>query len=175
MKKILCTLLAALLLTSAALADTVDYADPERELAFRYDDSAFEIGMDDVGDDEHLVILSAVRADWGEYYIRFHLRDLDDGETFPTLADFAEIEQALGTTATQSDWAGFRNVITYDIDDPEAYEQVFVVPVYDEDDDEVEDILTINVSISKLEDEEAGMARDDAISGVLDTLKILDD
>ena len=101
MKKMLCVLLAVLLLTATALAETATYADPEGELAFSYDADAFEVSMDDVGDDEHLVILSGAQEAWGEYYIRFHLRDLEDGEAFPVLADFAEIEQSLNTKATQ--------------------------------------------------------------------------
>ena len=173
MKKIICVLLAVLLLTVTALAET--YADPEKDLSFTYDADAFAIGMDDVGDDEHLILLGGTQEAWGEYYIRIHLRELEDGETFPTLEDFADIEEALNTTATQVEWNGFKDAITYSIEDEESYESVCIIPVYDADDGEVEDILTLNIYVANLEDHEAAMARDDAISAVLDSLELLDD
>ena len=43
-----------------------------------------------------------------------------------------------------------------------------------EDEDEVEAILTVNISVTKLEDEDAGMGRDDAISNLVVTLKVDD-
>lgn len=176
MKKLIVALMiAALCLTGAAMAKT--YTDRDHDLTFEYDENFFEISMEDETDDELLVILSAKDPALTDTGIRFHLADLDDGETFPTLADFADIEQSLGTKVEQGEWNGFKDVFSYDIPGDEVYESVFIVPVYDDDDDDhdVEDILTINISATKLDDEEAAMARDDALSAVLDTLKVLDD
>ena len=174
MKKIVCILIVALMLTTAAFAEIQPYTDPEGDIAFSFDTDCFELYMDDVGDDEHMIILTGTRADWSDCYIRMHLRELDDGEAFPVLADFEEIEKGLNTKAKQSDWNGFTDVIMYEIDTADDFEQVFIVPVRD-DDGEIEDILTINAFADKLEDEDAGMSRDDAISAVLDTLKVLED
>ena len=176
MKKLIVALMiAALCLTGDAMAKT--YTDRDHDLTFEYDENFFEISMEDETDDELLVILSAKDPALTDTGIRFHLADLDDGETFHTLADFADIEQSLGTKVEQGEWNGFKDVFSYDIPGDEVYESVFIVPVYDDDDDDhdVEDILTINISATKLDDEEAAMARDDALSAVLDTLKVLDD
>ena len=175
MKKLTCALLAiALMLLMAAMAETRTYEDPDGEIAFDYDTDEFDIAMDDEGDDEHLIILAGTQQDWGEYSIRFHLRDLEEGEAAPTLADFAEIEAALDTEVTQGEWNGFEDAFYYDVSSEEDYEMVFVVPLYDEG-GEADELLTINVAVSALDDEEIGMARDDAISAVLDTLEVLDD
>ena len=174
MKKIVCMLLVVILLGAAALAETVNYADPEEEIAFAYDTDDFKIEMDDVGDDEHLVILGGVRENWGSYSIRIHLRELEDGEAFPEKADFAETEAALDTSVDQGEWNGFEDVFMYSVADEQYFEQVFIAPVAD-DDGEIDGILTINVRVEKTDDEETGMNRDDAISAVLDTLELLDD
>ena len=172
MKKMFAVLLAALLtLTTAALAAT--YADGE--LAFEYDDAAFTISANDVGDDEQLVILDFNGAAWGEGYVTIHLRETEDGETFPTKQDFADIEEALGVTVVQGDWANFKDVFSYTFDDEDgSVLGVFIAPVYD-DGGELEDILTVNISVAPLEDEAAGMARDDAISALVDSLKVAED
>ena len=178
MKIISAMLIAALLLAGTAMAETKTYIDRDKDLTFLYDDASLKIAMEDETDDELLVILDGTDPAWGNVFVKIHLADLDEdrGETFPTLADFAELEKALNTTVTQGDWNGFRNVFSYEIDDGDAMEYVFIAPVYDDDHaNEVEDILTITIGIDKIEDEEAGMQRDDAISEVLDTLNILDD
>ena len=41
----------------------------------------------------------------------------------------------------------------------------------DDDGDEVEDLLTVEIGIENIEDEETAMERDDLISAVVDTLK----
>ena len=51
-------------------------------------------------------------------------------------------------------------------------EHFFIAPVMDDDGKEVEDLLTVHIGVSKIEDESVAMARDDAISAVVDTLKI---
>jgi len=48
-----------------------------------------------------------------------------------------------------------------------------VAPVMD-DGKEVEDLLTVHTGVSKIEDESAAMARDGAVSAVVDALKIDD-
>ena len=50
-------------------------------------------------------------------------------------------------------------------------EHYFIAPVTD-DDGEVEDILTVIIGVSRLDDEDAAMERDDLISNVMDSLKM---
>ena len=170
MKKTLILLLAAVIALSAtALAATYRYED---DITFIYDETVFEITMDDHTDDEDLIILSGKEAAWGNTYIRIHLADLDDGKTFPTLDDFAVMPDA--KDLTQGEWNGFSNVIMYTVEDAEGgTESFFIAPVTD-DDGEVEDILTVEVGVAPLDDEALGMARSDKISEVLDTLKVED-
>ena len=60
----------------------------------------------------------------------------------------------------------------YTIEDEDGTsDSFFIAPVAD-DDGEIEDILTVEISVSKIDDEETAMARDDAISAVVDSLKI---
>lgn len=60
--------------------------------------------------------------------------------------------------------------VEYEDGDAEHY---FIAPVTD-DDGEVEDILTVIIGTSPIEDEDTLMARDDQISAVLDTLRVDD-
>ena len=173
MKKMIAALLTvALLLSCAALAESYRWKD---DLTFEYDANAFEIAMDDHTDDEDLVILNFKNPEWGEGYVRIHLRDLEDCETFPTKADFAEVEKGLNTEVTQGDWAGYKDVFMYSVDDGDSLEGTFIAPIYDNDDKEIEDILTVRISVTKIDDEETAMDRDDHISDIVDTLKVLDD
>ena len=122
-------------------------------------------------EDLHLLVLQGIRAEWDEYAIAFAMRELEDGETAPSLdnpGDFVED----GATLEQGEWNGFENVIMYTTETDDTLQQVFVVPV--EDDGEVEDVLAITVTTKKLDDEEAAMAQSDAISAVLDSL-VIDD
>ena len=170
MKKMLIMLLVAILTLSAtAFAATYTHED---DIRFEYDDNAFEISMDDHTEDEDLVILSGKNEAWGETFVRIHLRDLEDGEKFPTMDEFTAMPDA--KDLTQGDWNGYKNVFTYNV----AYEDggaeyYFIAPVTDED-GEVEDILTVVIGTSAVEDEEAAMERDDLISGIVDTLKVDD-
>ena len=50
----------------------------------------------------------------------------------------------------------------------------FVIPVKDNDDNEVDDILTVQIGVSKIEDEATLQERDDAISAIVDSMKIDD-
>lgn len=177
MKKIIAMLLAAaMILTCAAMAETRTYTDHDKDITFQYDDAQFEITMDDETDDELLVILHGKNADWGEETsIRIHLADLDDGEKFPTVDDYADMTAATGDEVKQGEWNGFNDVIMYNYTIDDYTENVFIVPVHDDDDNEVDDILTINIGVTRSEDEEAAMLRDDVISEVVDSLKIIND
>lgn len=168
MKKFFAILLAATLtLAASAFAATYTYKD---DITFEYNDKFFEITMDDHTDDEDLVILT----DKNGGFVRIHLGDLDDGETFPTLEDFKEIEEANDTKVEVMDqWANYKNVFTYGYDVDNYHEDVFIAPVYD-DDGEIDAILTVNIGGEKIEDEDAAMDSSDWISEVVDTLRVDD-
>ena len=169
MKKLLPMLLALamLFLSASALAEDVAYDDPAGALAFVYDDNVFEIEADDDNGSEHLVVLNGTQEDWGDYFISLYVRELAEDELFPTLDDYAELEEGLNTEVTQGEWNGFQDVILYTVQDDASYEQVCIVPLAVAD-----SLMTVDVKVELLEDEEASMARDDAISAVLDTLSI---
>ena len=171
MKKFFALVLIAILtLTATAFAETYRYED---DITFNYDEKLFDITMDDHTDDEDLVILSTKD---GNNFVRIHLAELDDGETFPTIADFKDLEEGLGVKVeTLETWAnGYKNVFTYAVDNEDGtMETTFIAPVYD-DDGEIDDILTVRIGVEKDVDEAAAMARDDAISDILNTLKVDD-
>ena len=128
--------------------------------------------MDDHTDDEDLIILDGKDAAWGNTFIRIHLADLDDGERFPTMDSFTAMPDA--KDLTQGEWNGFKDVFMYTVESEDgASEHFFIAPVIDND-GEVEDILTVNIGTSPIEDEDTLMARDDQISAVLDTLRVDD-
>ena len=170
MKKLFVILLVAILtLTATAFAATYTYED---DIAFQYSEESFEISMDDHTDDEDLVILTGKEAAWGNTFIRIHLRDLDDGEAFPTMESFTAMPDA--SEVTQGDWNGFKDVFMYTVENVEGgTEYYFIAPVTD-DDGEIEAILTVNIGVSEVDNEDAAMDRDDLISDVLDTLKVDD-
>ena len=171
MNKFFAILIAAALVLSCNAAFAATYARDD-DIRFEYDENAFEITLDDHGDDEDLVILTGKDASWGNTFIRIHLADLDDGEAFPTMDDFIDMPDA--KDLTQGEWNGFKDVFMYTVDyDDGTAEHYFIAPVID-DDGEIEDILTVNIGTSKLDDEEAAMGRDDQISAVLDTLRVND-
>ena len=169
MKKMITVLMAALLALSAvALAETYRSDD----ISFEYDENAFEISLDDRTDDETNVVLSGKKEAWGHTFISFYLRDLEDGEKFPTMEDFAAMPD---TTVTQGDWNGYKNVFMYTVEyDDGTSESFFIAPVMDDDGDEVDDLLTVQIGITKIDDEAIAMGRDDAISAVVDSLKVDD-
>ncbi len=175
MKKLFAVLLITMLaLTCTAFAAT--YIDRDKDLTFEYDESLFKITMDDETDDELLVILAGKDSSWGETGISIHLGELRDGEKFPTVDDFSEMVAATGDVVTQGEWDGFKDVIMYTSTfEDGSTESVFIAPIYDDDDDEVDDILTVKISVANIEDEGIAMGRDDMISAVMDTLKVLDD
>ena len=166
MKKIIAFVLISILaMSAAAFADTTYIYD---DLTFDYDESFFTIETEDHTDDEDLVILS----DKNGGYIRIHLRELEDGEKFPTAEEIAadrgvEVE-------TMETWGNFKNTLCFELPDAEnGTEYVFISPVYD-DDGEIDDILTVNIGGPAIEDEDAAMEGSDKISAVVDTLKVFD-
>ena len=167
MKKILAMILIAILSLSSVCALAATYRNDD--LTFEYDDTLFEISMDDHTDNEDMIILTGKDTAWGNTFIRIHLRDLDDGEHFPTKDEFTPLAEV---EVTQGDWNGYKNVFMYTIEDEDGTsDNFFIAPVTDGD-GEVEDILTVEISVSKIDDEDTAMGRDDAISAVMDSLKI---
>lgn len=166
MKKIIAIVLVSILaMSAAAFAETTYIHD---DLTFDYDESYFTIDMEDHTDDEDLVVLS----DKTGGYIRIHLRDLEDGEKFPTAEEIAadrgvEVE-------TLEVWGNFKNTHCFELADANgAVEYVFIAPIYD-DDGEIDDILTVNIGGPAIEDEDAAMESSDKISAVVDTLRVVD-
>ncbi len=175
MKKLLAVLLIALLaLPGGAFAAT--YTDRDRDMTFEYDEDLFEITMNDEADDELLVILAGKDPGWGETGISLHLAEMRDGEAFPTVDDFSEMVADTGDEVNQGEWNGFRDVIMFtSVFEDGGKEAVFIAPIYDDDDDEIEESLTVKINVADIGDEGVAMERDDAISAVLDSLKVLDD
>ena len=171
MNKLFAILIATVLALSctAALAATYTHED---DIRFEYDDASFVISMDDHTDDEDLIILDGKDAAWGKTFIRIHLAELNDGETFPTMDEFTAMPGV--RELTQGDWNGFKNVFMYAVDNEDgSTENYFIAPVTD-DDGEIEDILTVTIGVEPIEDEDVAMGRDDLISAVLATLKLDD-
>ena len=167
MMKMLALIIAALLaLSTAAFAETYRSDD----INFEYDENAFEVTLDDRTDDETTVVLHGKNEAWGNTFISFYLKDMHDGEKLPTMAEMSQIPD---TTVTQGDWNGYKDVFMYTLEyDDGTSEHYFIAPVMDGK--EVEDLLTVHIGISKIEDESVAMARDDAISAVVDSLKVDD-
>ena len=169
MKKLIAILMAALLALS-----TVAFAEIYRsdDLNFEYDENAFEITVEDRTDDETTVVLYGKNEAWGHTFVAFYVRDLKDGEKFPTMEEMSEIPD---TTVTQGEWNGYTDVFMYTLEyDDGTTENYFIAPVKDKDDKEIEDVLTVHIGTSKIEDEAAIQERDDAISAVVDSLKVDD-
>ncbi|MBR1559054.1 MAG: hypothetical protein IJ646_02315 [Clostridia bacterium] len=169
MKKIIVTLLVAVLALSAvALAETYKSDD----LSFKYDADAFDVEVDDRTDDETTVVLTGKDAAWGQTYVRFYLKELEKGETFPTPAEFKPIADV---EVTQGDWNGFKDVFMYTVENDDGTSQhFFVAPVADDDDGEIEDLLTVEIGTTAIDDADAAARRDDLISAVVDSL-VVDD
>ena len=157
-------------LTTTAFAATYRYDGDD--IIFTYDENLFEIVEDDHTDDEDSVVLAAKDETWGQTYVRIYVADLDDGEGFPTMEDFAAMPD---TTVEQMEtWAGFKNVFTYTLEnDDDTTQTFFIAPVYD-DDGEIEECLTVEIGVTKMDDADKAMLRDDAISEILNTLKVDD-
>lgn len=172
MKKILAMLLVAILAFSAtAFAATYRHDD---DIAFEYDENAIEITSEVHNDDEHRIVMGYKEKAWGDGYITIQLADLPDGQGFPTREELAE-SMGIAADAFESmpTWANFKDVVTTSVTAEGKTETVFIAPVYDHD-GEVEDILTVIIATSELDDQEAAQNRDDTISAIVDTLKVDD-
>ena len=170
MKKLFAMLLIATL-TLSAVAFAATYRYDGDDIVFTYDENIFEIVEDDHTDDEDSIVLATKDDYLGQTYVRIYLRDLEDGEKFPTAAEFTPLADV---EVTQGEWNGYKDVFMYTIEDEDGTsDNFFIVPIYD-DDGEIEDSLTIEICVTKVEDEEAAMLRDDAISEIVDTLRIDD-
>ena len=150
------------------------YMDDGAELTFEYDTRLFEITREDRGDDELLVELTARPEEWKGASILVHLVDLKD-DAAPTLESFRDIEETYGVKVTQGHWNGHDDVFAYAVDKDDHHEQVYVMTVYDAEDEEPEAVLSVNVNTEALQDEQATEKRDNAIDAVLETLVALDD
>ena len=169
MNKFFAILIAAVLALSCTAAFAATYTHDD-DIRFEYDDARFEIAMDDHTDTEDLIILNGKDEAWGDTFIRIHLAELIDNEVFPTLDDFVDMGD---TVVTQGEWNGFKDVFMYTVEyEDGTTEHYFIAPVTD--DGEIDDILTVIIGVSRLDDEDAAMERDDLISSVMDSLKIDD-
>ena len=178
MKKLIATLMiAALLLTGSALAATYDTDN----IAFEYDDSVFKVEVEDNEDGEAYCILYSVNDELENPFVNISVAKLEDDETFPTLEAYTEEanedEESEVLVDVLDEWAGFKGVYHYDSEyvDEETHfhASTFTAPVYK--DDKVIAIADIYVCQDVLEDEDAAMQISDAISEILDTLKITTD
>ena len=178
MKKLIATLMiAALLLTGSALAATYDTDN----IAFEYDDSVFKVEVEDNEDGEAYCILYSVNDELENTFVNISVAKLEDDETFPTLEAYTkeanEDEESEVLVDVLDEWAGFKGVYHYDSEyaDEETHfhASTFTAPVYK--DDKVIAIADIYVCQDVLEDEDAAMQISDAISEILDTLKITTD
>ncbi len=168
MKKIIALLLAAALcLSASAFAATYTHDD---DITFEYDDKYFEIAMDDHTDDEDLIVLT----DKNGGSISIQVLELEDGEKFPTPADFESAEvKPTSEVETLETWANFKNVLNFSYDSEENHQDVFIAPVYD-DDGEIDAVLTVSITGQPIADEDAATESSDRISEVVDTLRVND-
>ena len=171
MNKFFAIIIAAVLALSCTAAFAATYTHDD-DIRFEYDDARFEISMDDHTDDEDLIILDGKDAAWGNTFIRIHLADLRDGETFPTMDEFTAMPDA--KDLTQGEWLGFKDVFMYTVENEDGTSNHFFIAPVTDDDGEVDAILTVIVGVSPIEDEDLAMTRDDLISAVLDTLQVDD-
>ena len=141
------------------------YTDRAGAFTFSYDPDAFVIAdeeyQDDAEDSDLVLTMNGTYAFWGNTVIQFQKTKIENPEGFDD--SFAEIEKA-GIEVTRGEWNGFEDVHMYAFDDEDSLEQRFIVRP------EEGVSLAVIVMVDKLDDEEMSMARDDAISAVLDTL-----
>ena len=174
MKKIIAILIAAILALSAT-AFAATYTNRDRDMTFEYDDALFKVNLEEENDDDVLVILAGKDEAWGETIMSFELSEVNKVNQFPKVEDFAGLSDDPADAPTQGEWNGFRDVIMYGNSEGELHASNFFVPVYDDDDNEIEEILHVEYRVSPIEDEAVAKTRDDAISAILDSLKLIDD
>jgi len=170
MKKLFVMLLIAILALSAtAFAATYNY---DSDITFEYDDTAMEITSETHTDDEDRIAMGFKESAWGDGYVSIQLNELPDGQSYPTQEDFAKsLNVEASALESLPNWGNFTNVITTSYTTDDLTETVFIAPVFD-DDGEADNILTVVIGVTALEDDEAAMQRDDAISAIVDTLKV---
>ena len=146
-------------------ADVASYTDRAGAFTFSYDPDAFVIAgedyQDDAEDSDLVLSMNATYAFWGDALIQLQKTKIEDPAGFDD--SFAAIEEA-GIEVTHGEWNGFEDVYAYALDDEDSLEQRFIIRP------EADVSLAVIVTVDKLDDEEMSMARDDAISAVLDTL-----
>ena len=158
MKKLIAALLIAVMVLTAAVAFAEEYNG--EDITFTYDENAFEITKDETDDNGHFVVLSAKDEAWGKTYVRFYVHKEDAYSSVESLQELLpDIE------ITQGEWNGFNDVIMYD-DNEEA---LFLVPLT------TGDWMTVGIHVTEIEDSDAAMTRDDLISAVLTSLKVVAD
>lgn len=166
MKKIL-TITVALMVALTAMPAFADIFY-NNGLSFHYDPATFEIAIADQMGDMNRVIMHGTNKDWADTWVSLQMDPLDDGEDVPTID---EIKKALSdnsmSTVTQDEWNGYHDTTIITQDENTS----FVVPIKNKE-DKVTRILTIVISAGKNENEEITIARDDAISEILDTMHI---
>ena len=171
MKKFIALMLVALLaLSGSAFAATYTLDD----VSFEYDDTAFEILQEQRGDDEDLVALGYKNADWGEGFVTIDLAEVSAAKPFPTVDSLkADME---GVDVIQGDWANFKNVISFSVEQEGVTVATFIAPIYDDDNaNKIDDALSVTITAGQAKDDQAAMDRDDAISNLVNTLKVIDD
>lgn len=171
MKKMLIMLLAAIMALSAtAFAATYNY---DNDITFEYDEKNLEITFEEHKDDEDRIILGFKNKAWGDGYITIQYQELPESETGSYYPTWEEIAEGLGTEELENlpTWGNFTDVITASTTTEGLTETTFIAPVFDDDGSHA-DMLTVVIGTTQLDDEDAATARDDAISTVVDTLKI---
>lgn len=170
MKKLIVMLLIAIFALSAtALAATYRY---DNDITFEYDENAIEITAEEHKDDEDRIVMGFKDSAWGNGYISIVRQELPDGTPYPTKEEVAG-ELGADELETLPTWGNFKDVFTASFVTGDLTETTFIAPVYD-DDGEADDRVTVTIGVTKLADENAAMDRDDAISAVVDTLKVDD-
>jgi len=172
MKKFIAILVAVILALSAT-AFAATYTNRDRDLTFEYDDTKLKIDLESETDDDLIVMLKPTDAAWGEETsLTIHLTDARDNTPVPSVSDFDGMGEE---PATQGEWNGFKDVVMCTYPEGNHTNSVFNIPIFDREDGELEETLTIIVSTSPIEDEAVITERDDNISAVLDSLKVIDD
>jgi hypothetical protein len=172
MKKIFVMMLAAILALSAtAFAATYNL---DNDISFEYDENSFKILKEEHRDDEDVVALGFQNADWGDGFITIDLADVDTNSPFPTLE--AMQSELSGVDVIQGDWANFKNVISFSIEQDGVTSSNFIVPIYDDDNpNKVDDGMTVSISVTQAANDQATADRDDAISNLVNSIKVIDD
>ncbi len=168
-KMIVMLLIAVFALSATAFAATYRHDD---DITFEYDENAIEIISEEHRDDVDNIVMGFKDSAWGNGYISIVRRELPDGTPYPTCEEIAG-ELGVAQLETLPTWGHFKDVFTASITTNDVTETTFIAPVID-DDGEAEEMVTVTIGVTSLADEDAAMARDDAISAIVDTLRVDD-